>query len=177
MHVMPRRDPLENSDRTNARAAKLSRLARDIGWEYPSSGDLARREACKFDLRLFLSTYFPNAFPLEWSDDHKKVISRIERSILEGGLFAISMPRGGGKTSIATRAAIWGLVYAHRRFVGLIGATDRRATDMLKTIKMELTCREALAGDFRQVCYPLIRLEGHARKAIGQLFDGEPDPD
>lgn len=98
----------------------------------------------------------------------------MERSILEGGLFAISLPRGGGKTSMATRAAIWALVYGHRRFVSLVGATERRATDLLKTIKIELTCNEALAGDFRQVCYPLVKLEGHARKAIGQLFDGEP---
>jgi hypothetical protein len=162
------------NERVNTIRARISRRDRDIGEDYPAAGDLVRREACRLDLRLFLTTYFPNAFVLEWSEDHKKVIVRMEKSILEGGLFAISMPRGNGKTSIATRAAIWGLVYGHRRFVGLVGATDRRATDMLKTIKMELTCNNVLAVDFRQVCYPLIRLEGHARKAIGQLFDGSP---
>src|SRR4051794_16657980 len=102
---MPYRDPQENSDKTNARAAKISRLARDIGEKYPPPGDLVRRGSCEFDLLLFLSTYFPNAFPLQWSADHEKVIARMEKSILEGGLFAISMPRGGGKTSMATRAA------------------------------------------------------------------------
>ena len=86
----------------------------------------------------------------------------------------ISLPRGSGKTSIATRSAIWALAYKHRSFVSLLGATQRRATDILKTIKTESVWNPLITSDFWQICYPLVRLGGHARLAIGQHSGGCP---
>lgn len=158
----------------NRRAALRSRHDRDISGDYPPPGDKARVAACEHNLRLFLETYFPAAFRLKWSPDHLRAIERYQEAILEGGLFALAAPRGDGKTTRSVRAAIWALLYRHRRFVSLVGATEKRAQEMLKTIKTELLYNELLAADFRQVCYPLQRLEGHARKAAGQHFDGVP---
>lgn len=137
---MARRDRQESLARDNAAAAAVSRRDRDIGPRYPSGpDDPARRNACEHDLHRFLICYFHNAFRLEFSQDHRRVIARMQECILSGGLFACNLPRGGGKTALATRAGLWGLLYGHRKFICLIGASERRATDMLKTIKTELT--------------------------------------
>src|SRR5204863_429248 len=82
---------------------------RDIG-EIPPVTDPARRDSCRRDFRLFCETYFSAVFALAWSPDHLKVISIIENSVLEGGLFAVAMPRGSGKTSLATCAADFVLI-------------------------------------------------------------------
>jgi hypothetical protein len=124
------------------------------------------------NLPAFLKTYFPAAFPLPWSADHVKVLQRLETCILRGGLFAMAMPRGGGKTSCSIRAALWALLYGHRRFVTLVGATEGHAQSLLKGALTELQFNELLIRDFPEVCYPLQALEGETRKATGQLFDG-----
>lgn len=78
------------------RNREASAAGRDIG-DIPSVRDADRRESCRMDFRLFCETYFPENFRLKWSDDHLKCISKIERSVLSGGLFALAMPRGSGK--------------------------------------------------------------------------------
>ncbi len=139
-----------------------SRLGRDIAEEYPLPGNLERRAACERDFRRFCETYFPAAFSLPWSDDHLRVISRIQSAVLDGGLFALAMPRGSGKTTLCERAALWALLYGHRRFVVLVGATEAAAEVMLEHLKVELAFNDLLATDFRQVCYPIRRLENNA---------------
>lgn len=171
---MPRIDYQSGLARDNAAAALRSRRDRDVAEDWPSPGDRARRDSCERDLRRFLETYFPGAFRLAWSSDHLRAIERLQEAILAGGLYALAAPRGDGKTTRTVRAAIWATLYGHRRFVCLVGATERAAISLLKHVKAELLHNEALGADFRDVCYPLRRLEGHARKAIGQLCDGVP---
>lgn len=170
---MPRRDYRAKLAADNAAALRRSRSDRDIASDYPPPGDLARRAACERDFRRFCETYFPNAFRLAWSEDHLRVIARMQDAVLNGGLFALAMPRGSGKTTLCERAALWALLYGHRRFVCLVGASEKRAAELLEHLKTELTCNDILAADFRQVCYPLRRLENNARKCVGQLFRGE----
>jgi hypothetical protein len=147
--------------------------SRDIGIDYPDPGDLKTRKACERDFRRFCEVYFPNAFNLAWSEDHLRVIARMEDVVLEGGLFVLAMPRGSGKTTLSIRGALWALLYGHRRFVALIAATEKRAIELLDAFKTELSFNERLIRDFRQVCYPIVRLENNGRKAGGQLFAGE----
>lgn len=156
------------------RARWRSQVARDIARSYPEAGDLARRERCGASLRVFLETYFPSAFSLAWSRDHLRVIDRIEETAKAGGLFALAMPRGSGKTTICERAALWALLYGYRRFVVLIGSAESSALKLLENIKTEITSNDALMADHRQVCYPIQRLGGAARQARGQLFEGKP---
>lgn len=150
-----------------------SAKGRDIADDYPPDGNPERRASCSRSFRLFCETYFPAAFVLAWSDDHLRAIDRIESAILHGGLFALAMPRGSGKTTLCEKAVIWALVYRHRRFVCLIGPTEGAAETNLEHIKTELSYNDLLHDDFRNVCYPIRRIENNARRCNGQLFDGE----
>jgi hypothetical protein len=159
----------------SSRAGERRRAFQDIEPGYPAAGDIDRRDMCERDLRQFFERYFPGAFRLAWSPDHLKVIARIEEAVLDRStnLFSLAMPRGGGKTTCSIRAAIWALLYGHRRFVVLLASTEGKAVELIEDLKSELLYNDLLAEDFRQVCYPVRRLDGNARKAAGQLFGSE----
>lgn len=87
-------------ERSAAAFKAKSENARDIG-ELPLIKDVERRDACRFDLKLFCETYNAEAFYFGWSDDHLKVIARIEEAVLQGALYAFACPRGSGKRPCA----------------------------------------------------------------------------
>jgi hypothetical protein len=171
---VPRTEYADQLEAVNVRAKAKGLSVRDIADGYPGDGDAARRESCRLDLRQFLEVYAAAAFPLAWSPDHLRAIERIQRAVLGGGRFALAMPRGSGKTTILEWAAVWALVYGHRRFVVLVAATEDKATDLLNGIKSSLQFNTTMAQDFPNVCYPIARLENDARKAKGQLFEQIP---
>lgn len=150
----------------------LSEAGRDIG-ELPAVVDADRKARAKDDFRFFCEAYFPQTFHLPWSPDHLKVIARIKQAVIHGGLFALAMPRGSGKTSIAECACLWAVLYGHREFVCLIGASEVHALEMLDSIKMELDGNDFLEADFPEVCHPIRCLEGIANRCAGQLYKGE----
>lgn len=154
------------------RQSELSLAGRDIG-ELPAIVDEARKESCRFDFRKFCETYFPEVYNLEWSDDHLRAIGKLQKAILEGGLFALAMARGSGKSSLAETAAIWAMAYGHREFIVVIGASEGAALEMLDSIKTELEVNEHLQEDFPEMVYPIARLEGIANRCAGQLYKGE----
>ena len=167
--------PRSYEDRRNAeraRQAEQSLAGRDIG-DLPAEVNPERKKECERNFQLFCESYFPETYSLEWSPDHLKVIEKIETAVLRGGLFALAMPRGSGKSTLAETAAIWSMVYGHREFVTLIGATESAALEMLDSIKTELEVNENLAADFPEVCYPIEQLEGIANRCAGQLYHGE----
>lgn len=153
------------------RQLQQSLSARDIG-ELPEVVNPARKEVCKYDFKLFCEYYFQNTFQLEWSNDHLRIISKIENSVLNGGLFALALPRGSGKTSLCEISAIWCMVYGHIEFVALIGATESAAQEMLSSVKTEIETNEILAEDFPEVCYPIEKLGGISNRCAGQLYKG-----
>lgn len=153
------------------RSRKQSASSREIG-SIPKPLNPRRRNSTKANYRLFCELYFPEVFCLEWSEDHLKVIAKIERAVLQGLLSAIAMPRGSGKTVLCMCAAIWALLHGHRRFVSIIGATDAKAVQILENIKAQLAYNDLLAEDFPEVCMPIRALEGDARRASGQICDG-----
>ena len=166
-------DPYETlKDRARARNAALSLAGRDIG-EMPAVADTDRKQLAEGDFRFFCETYFPLTFHLPWSPDHLKVIHKIEQAVLHGGLFAMAMPRGSGKTTICECACIWAVLYGHREFVCLIGSNEGHAMDMLDSIKMEFDGNELLLADFPEVVFPIQCLDGIANRCSGQLFQGE----
>ena len=46
----------------------------------PPISDLQRRWRADGDFRFFCETYFPQVFSLAWSEDHLRVIAKIERA-------------------------------------------------------------------------------------------------
>lgn len=159
--------------RERNRQVENSRSGRDIG-ELPPVVDQARRDACAFDLRLYLETYHADAFGLEWSEDHLDFIAETQRAILEGTLKAQAMPRGSGKTTIFERAIIWAVIYGHVPFACIIAATEEKAAENLESIRSELEQNELLGEDFPEVCFPIRKLERIANRARGQTYRGEP---
>ncbi|MBL0920916.1 MAG: phage terminase large subunit family protein [Phycisphaerales bacterium] len=159
-------------DRKAREARDVSLSGRDIG-PLPDVVDPERKASCERSLRAFCETYLASVFPLEWSPDHLRVIDRIEHTVLDGGLFSLAMPRGSGKSTLCEAGGLWALVYGHREFVALIGATEGGATQMLDSIKTHIESNDLLAADFPEVCHPVRSLEGIHQRAAGQLLNGQ----
>ncbi len=163
-----------HKDAVNARSRAQSESSRDIaaeGWVHEPRNP-ERKEGCRHSFRRFCEVYFPQTFHLAWSPDHLKVIGKIEAAVIEGGLFAMAMPRGSGKTTLCETACLWALLYGHREFIALIGSDEEHAADMLDSIKSEVENNDLLEGDFSEVCGPIRALEGIHQRAAGQLYRG-----
>jgi len=169
----PDGDPYEKlKERARARNVALAIAGRDIG-DLPDVVNPDRKARAANDFRFFCESYFPLTFHLPWSPDHLKVIAKIEQAVLRGGLFAMAMPRGSGKTTICECACIWAVLNGHREFVCLIGSDEGHAMDMLDSIKMELDGNDLLLEDYPEVVYPIQCLDGIANRCNGQLYKGE----
>ena len=168
----PTTDPYETlKERARARNAAIALAGRDIG-DLPPVANPRRKSAAASDFRAFCESYFPLTFHLPWSSDHRKVIAKIEQAVLRGGLFAMAMPRGSGKTTVCECACIWAVLYGHRDFVCLIGSDEGHAMDMLESIKMELDGNPLLLEDFPEAVFPIQSLDGIANRCNGQLYQG-----
>jgi Phage terminase large subunit (GpA) len=161
-----------HKERARERNAEQSHSGRDIG-ALPAVVNRERKARAALDFAYFLKAYFPWTFSLDFASDHLKVTKRCQEAATVGGLFALAMPRGSGKTSICEALCVWATLYGHRRFIALIGADASAAAQMLDSIKTELEVNELLAEDFPEVCYPVGRLEGIANRCAGQLHLGE----
>lgn len=166
-------DPYARSkEAARARNAAISEAGRDIG-ELPAVADPERKQRAESDFRFFCESYLPQTFYLPWSPDHLKVIAKIEQAVMHGGLFAMAMSRGAGKSSLVECSCVWAMLFGHREFVCLIGSDEAHAVDMLESIKTELDSNDLLLEDFPEVCFPIHRLEGIANRCSGQLYRGE----
>ena len=177
LHHTPRLQTREDpyavmKERDRARNATLALAGRDIG-NLPDVVDPQRRARAASDFRYFCETYFPATFYLTFSEDHLKVIGKIEQAVLLGGLFAMATPRGFGKSSACECACIWAVLYGHRDFVCLIGSDEGHAIDMLESIKTELDGNDLLLEDFPEVCFPIQCLDGIANRCSGQLYQDQ----
>jgi len=168
-----------------AKAAEAKRLANleasrertragsDIG-EIPKVVDAARRESCRLDLEGFLITYFPFSTGLSpFSDDHKRVISRIQDCILRGGRFTNAVYRGFAKSTISENSLLWAILYGHRRFGAIFAAEAGLADKAITSIKTELSDNDLLYEDFPEVCHAIRSLEGKPQRCNSQTCGGK----
>jgi len=172
----PRDEPASYDEvkrRQAERNAELVRAAQDIG-EIPQVVDSKRRAICEESFRDFCETYFADVFYLPWSDDHLRVIDKIEKAVRTGGLFAMAMPRGSGKTVLCQTAVLWSALNGATPFVCLIAASAERARDLLENIKIWLETNPLLHADFPEVTYPIQCLERITNRQKGQKHKGEP---
>lgn len=163
----------KHRERSAARARFASSKSREIG-SIPPVADPARREACEQDLQLALETYFADIFALGWSSQHIEVIDALYQALHHGGLFALGMPRGSGKTSLCIHAGLLAMLFGWRRYLVLIGAAADAAYEMLDIVKVQLETNELLLADFPEVCFPIWHLEGIVQRSKGQTVNGEP---
>ena len=88
---MPKKGSPEYDDWRDSKATEFrekSTAGRDIG-EIPLCANPKRRAAAEKSLLEFCG-YFPESFYLEFSPDHLRAISKIEKAVKEGGLFALA---------------------------------------------------------------------------------------
>ena len=171
----PEKEPCDYEamkEAARARNAELSAIGRDIG-DIPEVVDPQRKARAATDFRFFCEAYFPHTFSLPWSDDHLKVIAKIETAVLRGGLFAMAMPRGSGKTTLAETACIWAMLTGAREFVCLIGSDAGYARNMLESIKVEFETNDHLLDDYPEAVFPIHALERIHNRANGQLCNGK----
>lgn len=162
-----------NRDAATLRSRNAFSEVSDIG-DIPNVANPERKEACRLNLRLFLQTYFPNSTGLSpFSADHERMIDRTQSTILNGGRNLNAVYRGFAKTSISTNAAIWAVVYGHRRYVAVFSANEPQAKDLIASIKMELSENDLLMEDFPEVCHAFVALEGKAQRCHSQTCQGE----
>lgn len=155
------------------RQRQASRSARELG-PLPAVSDPDRRGRATASLRVFCEEYLVETFTFAWSPDHLAVIAKLERAINDGGLFALAMPRGSGKTSLTVAAAMWAVFTGRRKYLVVVGATAKLSKDLLASVKMSITTNDLLAADFPEVCHPIRALEGVHQRAPGQLYQGQP---
>jgi len=165
-------DYAEAKRRQAKRNRAATKAAQDI-YPVPEIEDYERRQQCAESFRLFCETYFAAAFHRAWSDDHLRVIGRIEKAVREAGLFAFAMPRGSGKTTLARCSALWAILYGYRPFVCLIGAADDRAKELLIPIKKHILENPLLAADFPEAVHPLRCLENSSKRQLQQHIQGQ----
>lgn len=142
----------------------------------PAIKNPARRERCRHSLRLFCETYNPAAFGFAWSEDHLRVIARLEEAARQGVLLAFAMPRGHGKTVLCRMTAFWALSYAMARYVFIIGANAGRAEESLNAIKTFMRFRPEWCQDFPEIAAPIQALKGIAHRAPGQTWGKNQEP-
>lgn len=155
-----------------AKSRRQSEAAREIG-DLPKVAHPRRRKKCERNFLAFCESYFPKRFDIPWSPDHLKVIAKIEQAVLRGGLFALAMPRGSGKTALCVVACIWAVLYGHRKFVVLIGADESLARELLEQFKAEIEYNPRLGEDFPEACYPIAKLEGILNRCPSQTYQGQ----
>lgn len=151
--------------RTIARAA-----GRDIG-PIPPCADPSRRHLCSDDLPRFCTTYLAAQFPLAFSDDHRRALGLLQAAVLEGGQFAVAMPRGSGKTTMCRAAVLWALLYGHRRFVFVVAADGASALSIVAALRSELEHNDEVLADFPEAAFPIRALKGISRRAEGQTSE------
>lgn len=154
------------------RSREQSQAGREIG-DIPAIKHPRRRARAEKSLAYFCRAYLPGVFSLKFSADHLKAIARIESCMNDGGLYALAMPRGSGKTSLCETASIWGAITGRREFVVLIGASEGHASAMLANIKTALAANDDLADDWPEVCFPIRCLKGITQSARGQTHHGK----
>ena len=126
-----------NREGAAVRNKATSLAGRDIG-DIPPVRDFQRKVEGTSSLKRFCETYFPQTFTKPWSDDHIRVLAKLEQAIRHGGRRALAMPRGQGKTSICQAGTLFGLLTGLRRFIMLVGAAEPHASHLLQNLKAEL---------------------------------------
>jgi len=157
--------------RARERSAARTLAGTDIA-PVPEVVNPARRAAAAASYQVWNETYFPNRFYLRWSPDQLQVQARIQEAVDFGGLFALAMPRSGGKTNLSETAILWAGMTARHLFAMLLAVNATRAVELLESVKTELLTNDLLLEDWPEVCYPVRRLEGRANRSKGQHVGG-----
>lgn len=178
-------DKADYRDKHAAIMRKQYAAGREVEIPALAPGADARRAHCRLNLPLFARTYFrrpPDAekFPgvqglcyLPLSPLHIEILKEFQGKILYGGVKAEAEPRGFGKDTLASVAAIWAALYGHSPFTVFACYELSSAVDRIATIKTQLEINSWLHRDFPFVTAPVRALDRAAQRAKQQTCGGE----
>ncbi len=151
--------------------AKRAR-ARDIAIPLPANPD--RRNECLADGNevLFLQTYFASTFFQGFTVDRQAMLSGIISAARYGGDHAIAGPRGEGKTRLAIYGALYLAIRRLSVFPIVIGKSQTKSQNELKTIKERLQQNELLIADFPEIGVPFQAVGPWSSRARMQTVNG-----
>ena len=151
------------------RAAQAKRMAEKRAavrnLEIPVPENPNRRQACLSDPVEFLTTYFASTFYQPFTPDRIAMITSIVDAARYGGDFAIAGPRGEGKTRLAIYGALYLMFAGLSEFPVVIGKSQTKAQNELKTIKERLQQNELLIADFPEIGVPFKAVGGWSSRA------------
>lgn len=153
---------------------KSRRLARIIKHSAADAATVKERDRLEADLAAWIKHFGGEAFYLPFSNDHRRIIQRIQHAIENGGTFAMAMPRGSGKTTILKWATLYCVLTGKRHYVISVGATAELAQDAVEFCKMQLAENDELHKFYPHVTTYVRATDGKAIKARYQLrIDGK----
>lgn len=157
--------------------ARVNAAGRDIygnEWlELIAGIDWNRRLSTKHDLKRFLEIYLPNIFYLGWSTDQLRCVRKTETVFIGEAMFALAIPRAGGKTAIVRGGITWGVAHGHKRFPFNVGSTDPKSIQTLNAIKSFWYGSPKLLQDFPEIAWAINRTQNRFHLARGQTFQGQ----
>lgn len=168
---------LTYAERQRRHKAQVSRekyaKASDIG-DIPPVKNPKRRAACRYDLHLFEQAYFPHSTGLSpFGAAQTNVLARIQDAILGAGRVLNCEPRGFAKSTKSENAILWAMLYGHRRYGLILGASSEHAADAISSIKRELQENDLLYEDFPEVVHAIRALEGRPQRCTSQTHKGK----
>lgn len=158
------------TDQRHKKLIEASRkLARVVKHDDPPPEVCKARAKLEKSLPKWLRHHGAEAFCDDWSPDHLKVLKKIQTAIDKGGLFALAMPRGHGKTTILKWVNLYVMLTGKRRYVVAIGATAELAQAMVDFARDQLMESPTLHEHYPHVTTYARATDGKAIKARYQL--------
>ena len=149
---------------------KRRKSARDI--TIPPPANPSRRNDCLADPELFLRTYFASTFTQPFTESRREMLRSIIDAACYGGDYAVAAARGDGKTRLALYGALYLMFAGLSNFPIVIGKSQIKAQNELKTIKEKLQQAELLIDDFPEVGVPFREVGGWSSRARLQTAGG-----
>lgn len=138
----------------------------------PEPEDWERREKCRDNFPLFVSTYCDP----EWkpfSPEHYVAMEHLNRLGLDGGKMVQLMPRNFAKTTIGEFWILWGMAYGHFPLVEIVFSSDEFAQRSVESIRLFIEYGDGMfAKDFPEIHIPAVALDGIRQRCAGQKWDG-----
>lgn len=145
--------PISSEERSRRNAARINAQTmadQEIG-PLAAVKDPDRRDRCRLNLKLFCMTYFANACYMGLASYQVEMVNAFQEVILQSGKKCRAVRRGGLKSTLARIASIWAVVYGHRKFVVLVGATDDKSNELRDNFFKQLAASKELQEDFPEL--------------------------
>lgn len=162
--------PSEHDKDTQRKRDIRSETARIV---IPPCKNPERRAACLADPELFLRTYFPERYKLEFGEDHLFMIETIVSRARHGGKQAVAAPRGRGKSELVKGLMVYLVCAEMIRFLLAVAATTPLAKRLYRDFRKKLATNDLLYEDFPEICHPIRELAGAPLRAQKQHVNGK----